>query len=95
MPQLESPIERRFAEYARSKGCKVVKMVDPSDPDAPDRAIMMPNGFTVYMEFKRLGKRLREGQDRYLSWLVDNGHRAAWTDNFEDAKNWLERILEK
>lgn len=94
-PKRESLGERKFVKYAKSRGCKVVKMVDPDDPSAPDRAIITPNGITVYLEFKRPGEPLREGQIRYLNWLVNNSHSAAWTDNFEDAKNWIERILEK
>lgn len=91
----ESKLEKAFVEFAKFRGCKVLKLSDLANPKAPDRLIICPNGITAYLELKRPDEEPDEGQERFIMWLKDNGHEAGWTDDLEDAKNWLGRILRK
>lgn len=54
--ELEADLETWCRKTARQRGCWLLKFVSPGNRSVPDRILIAPGG-TVFMEFKRLGKK--------------------------------------
>jgi hypothetical protein len=83
--------EREFRRYAQSRGCIVRKF--NSQKNDPDRAVLCPGGRAMFIEFKRKGESLREGQLHRLNQFADLGFFvcAAWT--YAQAVDLLDKFL--
>jgi len=57
MPLLEKKIERRVCHYARSKGFLTPKINVVGETGWPDRLLIDPDGWCVWVEFKAPGKK--------------------------------------
>jgi len=88
MPKLlESGIERPFKEWCeKTMGCTVFKLGEGGDSD---RLVACPNGYCLFIELKREGKKPRDLQLYKLEQLQKKRHFAGWADNLTSAKNMV------
>jgi hypothetical protein len=78
---LESEIEKKVCDYAKSLGCLVYKFTSPSRRSVPDRMFITRRNHVWFIEFKRQGKKPTPGQEVEIAkirgkggivWVVDN-----------------------
>lgn len=69
---LEKKVEKTVCDYAREKGWLTYKFVSPMQAFVCDR-IWICNGRTIYVEFKRRGKKPTPMQMRHHQDLVRHG----------------------
>ena len=81
---LEKKLETKCRLHVEKRGGKLLKFVSPGNKGVPDRILLMPGGYAVYLEFKRPGGRKQPLQGWWIKWLNDNGHKAYVIDNFKD-----------
>lgn len=94
----EKSLEQYLTDRAKGLGCKSLKYYNPVSTGWPDRIVLFPAGFVVWVELKSKGETLRPLQaQRHVS-LRDMGHAVYTCDSREkiDAmfKKELTRILE-
>lgn len=70
---LESYIEKKVCDYAKSLGCLVYKFTSPSRRSVPDRLFIGPLGNLFFVEFKRRGERPSLSQDVEIKRLQSRG----------------------
>lgn len=68
----ESAIEKAVCEYARKKGCIVMKLAGPNQKGQPDRMFLF-DGRVMFIEFKAPGKKPTPLQERWLRQLDEAG----------------------
>jgi hypothetical protein len=83
-PPLESAIERKFCEEVRKLGCKTRKLNGPGARSWPDQMVLTPNGYVLFIEFKREGKTLTSIQKILHDELHVMNHGAWCFDNWRD-----------
>lgn len=88
MPDLEKDIERKACDWAKAEGWLVYKFTSPARRSVPDR-LFIKDGRAVFIEFKRPGGKLTEGQHRELQRLQSAGMDAEVAYSVEDAKWFL------
>lgn len=89
MTELESAIERRFLKWVKAQGWKALKMQGVGNKGYPDRLVVMPNGLTAFIEFKRLDEEPRPLQVARIKELKALGHNVGVFDNDKRATEWL------
>lgn len=89
----ESTIEKRFRENCEALGCMVRKFSIHSND--PDRLILAPGGKAMFLELKRPGEVPRPGQLKRLEELRALGYPAGWSDNAEDATQWVKNEIHR
>ena len=57
MEQLETNIEKSFKDYVEDSGCYYIKLELFHFAGMPDRLIIGPGKFILFLEWKRAGKR--------------------------------------
>jgi hypothetical protein len=93
MPErLESEIESKVVDYAKSKGCMERKMNGPGYRGWPDR-LFMYNGKVVWVEFKRLGEEPTNLQRFIHGRLRDNGFDVEVVDNVLDGCRTIDNFI--
>lgn len=85
----ETSIEDAFVQYAKSCGCKAVKLIILNKRGFPDRTVLCPGGRVFFIEFKREGKKPTPVQISVRRWLVDLG----FNYHVCDKKGQAEKIL--
>lgn len=70
----EKFFEKRLVTQARIMGCLAVKMKDEMNSGLPDRLIVMPDGRTVWVELKSVGKKPTALQASRIRQLKELGH---------------------
>jgi hypothetical protein len=65
---LEKEIEKKVCDYAKKKGFYVRKFTSPCARAVPDRLMIAPGGYVLFVEFKR------EGQVPTLAQLHEHKH---------------------
>lgn len=84
---LESAIEKKVCDYAKSKSCVCYKFVSPSRRSVPDRLIIMPEGKGVFfIEFKRKGAKTTISQDVEIAKIRKQGMHVSIIDNVAGGK---------
>ena len=91
MPVLESYTENKVTSWARKNRVKTTKLL--SGGGEPDRAFWFSRGRVVLCEFKQEGKRPTKLQRYRLEELRSLGHIAFWSDNHEEAIEFLAKFL--
>jgi hypothetical protein len=91
---LEKDIEKKIVAYAKSKGCIVRKFTSPAQRAVPDRIIVTPRGVVGFLEVKRPGNKPTPLQYREMELLGDNNAKVEWHDNVEEAKRFIDDLLE-
>jgi len=89
---LESRIERKFTVWCEKNNIVSWKFSSPGRSGVPDH-IFHNKTRTAYIEFKQPGKKPTELQYAQMEVLADAGIPVMWTDNVEDAKDWLMKVF--
>lgn len=58
---------------------------------SPDRIMFLPQGITLFIEFKRPGGQTNWHQDEFISGLREKQHTVAICDNVENALNFVKK----
>ena len=66
---LEKHIEKKVCDYAKSCNFLVYKFTSPQRRSVPDRMFISPRGAVFFIEFKKPGGKLTEGQAREIGRL--------------------------
>ena len=83
MQVLEKRIERRVCHYARSKGFLTPKIHVIGETGWPDRQLIDPDGWCVWIEFKATGKKPDAIQIYRIEQLMNRGIPVFVVDNEE------------
>lgn len=90
---LESEIEKRSVEYAKSIGIRnQIKLNVIGSVGWPDR-VFFKNGRTLFIEFKRPGEQPRPTQVFKIDMLQKDGFQCEVCDSFVQAKQVLDNFL--
>ena len=92
---LEKAIEKKVCDFAKKLGCKVYKFTSPAQRSVPDRIIIFPNGYVVFIEFKAAGKKPTDAQWIEIKSLRERGQLVAVVDNVDEGKVMIEQIIRK
>lgn len=90
---LEKDLERKVVAYAKSVDVLCYKFSSPSHRGVPDRVLLGPNGKVGFLELKRLGQRPTALQLHILNLYTSRNVNAAWVDNLESAKRFIDSLL--
>lgn len=87
---LEKDIEKAFVRHAQEDcGVLSLKMSIPGRRNYPDQQIFLGEGYSFFIEFKRLGEKPNRGQLSRHKKLRARGYRVYVCDNLESAKEIL------
>ena len=86
----ESDIEKKLRDYAKSRGVLTRKFTSPGTFGVPDRLFIFPNGFTVYVELKRLGELPTPNQWRQVKEFQEAGAHVYVVDSLERGKELVD-----
>jgi hypothetical protein len=87
----ESMIEKTVSAYARGKGWLTFKFSSPGQRAVPDR-LYIKNGLTIYIEFKRLGKKPTKLQLHTHEKMREKGAKVYVVDNVEQGKEVFSQL---
>lgn len=87
---LESNIEQNAVEYAEKLGYLTFKVSPVSQKGWPDRVFINKNGWHVYIETKKPGKKLRKLQLHRIQQLKERGVEAYWADSLHQIETILD-----
>lgn len=74
MTQLEKEIEQKLRKLVEHHGGRCLKLVCLSFSGFPDRTILLPHGYIIFVETKRpKGGVYSALQDKWRDWLLDMG----------------------
>ena len=74
MTELEKEIERKLVATAKKYGGRCEKLVNVGFAGFPDRTILLPGGFVIFVETKRpKGGRYSALQNKWRDWLLTLG----------------------
>jgi len=74
---LESYLERKIVKYVNEHGWWISKNIDASCKGAPDRRIISPSGYVIYVEIKTEKGKLSKWQSYYIQKLI-KFHQKVW-----------------
>lgn len=89
----ERIVEKACCDYAKSKGCLVLKMDARRHIGIPDRLFVLPTGRVLWVEFKRPGATPTEIQWSRIIKLQKMRQIADWFDDAESFRRVLDREL--
>jgi len=81
---LEKEIEKRIAEYAKSKKILNYKFVSPNNRGVPDRIFISPHKGIFFIEFKRKDKQPTQLQQYSINQLMEYNCKVYIIDNTFD-----------
>jgi len=90
----EIDIEGEFCKYAKSVGCKALKLISLNKRGFPDRTIICPGGRVFFIEFKKEHKKLSPTQVPVKKMLVSFGFEYHVCDQIGQAEFILDEFLE-
>lgn len=91
----ESDLERQVVAYCKKVGALTYKFISPSHRGVPDRIVIGSRG-VLFLELKAPGKKPTALQLREI-YLINNfkSHAiAAWVDDYDQAKNLIDWIID-
>lgn len=96
MEKLEKEIENKFVEECLKLGVNARKLIFPGERGAPDRIVFLPNGKTLFVEFKRpnTGK-TSQHQNEIIEELSKLGHMVMTATNFIDPLLVVKRYIKR
>jgi len=86
---LEKEIESYLAKQVKLRGGYCLKWVSPSTSFVPDRIVLAPKGKIYFIEMKRPGGRLSEGQKRFHAKLAKLDIEVFVLSSREEVDTWL------
>lgn len=93
MPVLEKNIEKKVCEYARKKGFLTPKINVVGERGWPDRMLIDPDGWVVFVEFKQKGKPLDPIQIFRMQQLEDRSTMTVVIDDIEEGKEVVDDLV--
>ena len=72
---LEKELEQKFVKRMEQVGGLALKFTSPGHAGVPDRLLLLPGGFAVFVELKREGARPRPLQEFMMKKLEKMGFR--------------------
>ena len=90
----ESHVEKKVCDFARARGCMVMKLAGPNQKGQPDR-MFIKDGKVLFIEFKAPGKHPTGMQSWWLERLSDHEIPATCCDNTDDGKCFVDQIFFK
>lgn len=90
--RLEKEIEDAVCKHARSKGWLAYKFNSEARRSVPDRLMISPGGQVLFIEFKRLGRKPTEQQEREHTTLRANGQRVAVIDTISGGIQLIDSV---
>jgi len=88
---LEKEIERKVCLYAQKHGWLTYKFTSPARASVPDRIMINPHGKVFFVEFKRQGGKLTQGQEREIKRLIEQGAHVSVIYNVEEGEKFINR----
>jgi hypothetical protein len=88
----ESTLEHRLVREVERIGGKAPKWVSPGSRGVPDRIVILPNGKTVFVEMKALGKPLQPLQVHWAKVLRQLGHQVYKIDSSEGIDEFIREV---
>jgi hypothetical protein len=91
----ESEVEAYVTrEIGKCKGLSL-KLLSPGMTGLPDRLVVLPGGRVLFVEFKRDKGVLSAMQKKRIQQLRDLGMRVDTIYGLEEAKKWVQEVLQK
>ena len=94
-PRTEASIERAVCSYANKKGFMIRKMNGLGYAGWPDRLLVAPNGFHIWIEFKRPEGKLSPIQEIVIEKLIHRGQHVFVIDDVDVAKGIIDEYAAK
>lgn len=91
----EKKIEDTFVRYARSKGCKALKLILLGLKGWPDRSVLCPGGRILFIEFKKKGGKQTDTQKDWQNIIEGLGFKYYICDEIGQAESILNNFLKK
>lgn len=88
----ESTIEKAVCDYAKAKGCIVMKLAGQNQRGQPDRLFIL-GGRVLFVEFKASGKIPTALQLRWLLNLHHQGMTVAWCNDIAKGKDLIDKAF--
>lgn len=92
MSATEGPIETASCKYAKTLGCRPIKLAGGATGE-PDRAFLLPRGYVWLVEFKSPVGRLSKRQQLVHLELVRIGHPVSVIRSTDQFKQGLTELL--
>lgn len=92
---LEKDIEKKVCDYAKTKGILPYKFTSPQRRSVPDRMFINPSGHIWFIEFKKEGGRLTEGQKREIKRLTDRNVNVYVVYGVEEGKKLINQVMDE
>lgn len=90
---LESVIEKKVCDHAKSKGVLVYKFTSPSRRSVPDRMFITPQGVVFFAEFKRSGCKPTPSQEVEIGKIRSKGVSVFVIDDVVTGKAMVDGML--
>jgi len=91
--EVERDIEDAFVEFAKTKGCRALKLRIDGQNGFPDRTVLCPTGFVFYVEFKTPEGKLSAGQIEWRDTLSKLGFIVLTARTTGEAERFLVELL--
>lgn len=91
MPILEKDIEKAIVKKAKAMGCLALKINGLGQRSWPDRLFIRPDGHVIWIEVKRPGGVLSEGQKAMIDDLREHKQSVFVCYSVEDALALLQQ----
>jgi len=89
---LERDVENRLVRAIKKLGGIAYKFTSPGRRSVPDRLVLMPDGTVTFVEVKRPGGRLTEGQKREIDKLRNLGQNVFIVYDYEEVDELVELL---
>ena len=90
--KLEADDEDAVKKWCKRMDLLFIKFTPMGEKGWPDRIVPV-NGYTLWIELKRKGKKPRPLQAYRIKKLLDAKQHVQWFDNAEDCINWIRMYL--
>lgn len=91
----ESTLERRLVREVERIGGRAPKWVSPGNRGVPDRIVILPGGWTVFVEMKAPGKPLGPLQEKWAKILRSLGHQVYKIDSHDDIDRFIAGVRQE
>lgn len=92
---LEKDIEKKVCDYAKKLGILAYKFTSPNRRSVPDRMFINSTGLVWFIEFKKPGGKLTEGQIREIERLESRSVRVYVINEVENGKKLVDEMVKE
>lgn len=89
---LERLVENRLREKCKDIGVIAYKFTSPNRRSVPDRLLIGPDGFHMFVELKATGAKPTKAQAREILRLKNKGHWVVVIDHYQGVDNLIDAI---